>query len=905
MKIIRVSLSCFIFHSLGLATKYDGCNRCIKRNVNKFRCTGRLFTGFTLMLTMLMLTSSYKDPSPKKALPHYPDSLFSTYYHQRLTLFKSLPLPQNSIVFLGNSITDGGEWAELFDDPRIINRGINGDITTGVLNRLGDVVKDKPQKIFLLIGINDLARGAATETVYENILLIVSLIQEYSPATKIYVQGIFPVNKSFSEFPRHANKGEQVNDLNQKLKRGAARNNYIFVDVNKSLSDRKGMLDAEYTNDGLHLLGTGYLKWKHAIYPHLYDLQQKPSVVPLPQSLKWNDSVFPLYRCEEIAVSHDSLTNVAKTLQDILKTKGISAGIHSATPASSPAISLRIGKVDAHLNKEEAYTLDVDNDRIVVTGNTAHGIFNGIQTLRQLMRDGTFVDGCNILDWPAFSWRGYMVDVGRNYQSIQQLKEQIDIMAQYKLSIFHFHLTENVAWRLQIRQYPQLTSAKTMTRNQGEYYTIEGMKGLVDYCKERFITMVPEIDMPGHGDAFKRAMGMDMQSDSGLTIVKNILREVDSTYKDIPYFHIGADEVTITNENFIPEVTGLLHERGKQTIGWKPGGNYGEKTIRQLWNWQNPRPNIPGVYYVDSRNLYLDGIDAFSGVIQIFNKEICDVKEGNDYLLGGEICAWHDSRVKDEKDFLLTNPIYPSMVAFAERSWCGGGYETKLSAFKTDKSERFKDFTAFENRLLDQKKLFFQNKPFAYVRQTDIQWNLFGPFDNKGDTSVEFWPEKNLDSLGRSSPDRVVYGGTILLNKFLDANIKDSLKLQKPYTTWYAYRKIYSPVDTMASFWINFNDVGRSLNIATPLIGNWDRKGGKVWINGKAVPPPHWTYPGRRGEQETPLVDEGYAYRPPSRIPLKKGWNTILVKAPIGRSYRWDWLDPVKWMFTVVEIKND
>ena len=99
------------------------------------------------------------------------------------------------------------------------------------------------------------------------------------------------------------------------------------------------------------------------------------------------------------------------------------------------------------------------------------------------------INACEILDWPAFSWRGFMVDVGRNYQSIRQLKEQIDVMAAYKLNIFHFHLTEDIAWRLQSKRYPQLTESRHMLRNPGEFYSLSEMKELIAYSKERYITL--------------------------------------------------------------------------------------------------------------------------------------------------------------------------------------------------------------------------------------------------------------------------------------------------------------------------------------------------------------------------------------------------------------------------------
>lgn len=134
-------------------------------------------------------------------LPSYPDSLFPTYYWQRVTLFKTLPKSNKDIIFLGNSITDGGEWGELFNDIHIKNRGISGDITAGVINRLDDVVSGKPSKIFLLIGTNDLSRKITTDSVVKNILIIADYVRQQSPSTSLYVQSILPVNNIYGKFP--------------------------------------------------------------------------------------------------------------------------------------------------------------------------------------------------------------------------------------------------------------------------------------------------------------------------------------------------------------------------------------------------------------------------------------------------------------------------------------------------------------------------------------------------------------------------------------------------------------------------------------------------------------------------------------------------------------------------------
>jgi N-acetyl-beta-hexosaminidase len=164
--------------------------------------------------------------------------------------------------------------------------------------------------------------------------------------------------------------------------------------------------------------------------------------------------------------------------------------------SDEPHVTLVLLDQSVVKNKKEGYTLSVNANQIKNTASALHGIFNGIQTMKQLLRDGVLVDGCEIIDWPAFAIRGYMIDVGRNYMSVDLLKQQIDVMAANKLNVFHFHPTEDIAWRFEVKSFPQLTDARHMLRNKGKYYTVEEIKDLIAYCIERYITLIQEIDMP-------------------------------------------------------------------------------------------------------------------------------------------------------------------------------------------------------------------------------------------------------------------------------------------------------------------------------------------------------------------------------------------------------------------------
>lgn len=627
---------------------------------------------------------------------------------------------------------------------------------------------------------------------------------------------------------------------------------------------------------------------------------QGPSLIPLPQSVKWTQERFPLNDCEGIVIK-DSI--LRKEADGWLKMTGKDLPVkYKAGKSTKHYIQLKLEEVESPYGHQEAYHLKVSSKGIMLSANTPHGIFNGLQTLYQLIRKDT-VYGCDITDYPAYRWRGYMVDVGRNYQSISQLKQQIAIMARYKLNVFHFHLTENVAWRLQIKQFPQLTAPENMLRNKGKSYSVSEMKELIQYCRDRYITLVPEIDMPGHSAAFTRATGVDMQSDSGPHIMKDIIREICTTY-DIPYIHIGADEVAIRNNQFLPDIIRLIHQYNKKTIAWSPGGNYGDSTIHQLWG--NDESRKESVKYIDSRALYLSDMDPESSVVSLFERQLGGKVHGDSRLLGAEICLWDDRRVAKEIDHLTMNAVYPDMLAFAERSWRGGGYPGTVLDIGPDSSARAKAFTAFEERLIDHKQQYFKQLPFPYVKQSQIHWKLFGPFENQGDLTASFWPENRNVSLKDSTAAIEATGGTIWLWYDKGEAFHTWVPSPKINTTWYAFTRFWSDADTSIAMWIGFKNLLRSLASATPPANQWDYKKSKIWMNGNIIPPPKWKYPGRNlaANLEAPLVDEGYYYRPPAMVNIKKGWNKILVKLPLKNFAN---LAPwqKRYMFSVMPVHKE
>ena len=185
----------------------------------------------------------------------------SSYWHQRVSLFDKLPINENDIVFLGNSITDGGEFAELFDKESVKNRGINSDVISGVRERLDQVTSGKPSKIFLLIGINDVSHNLTPCQIADEYELLVKEIRTKSPSTRLYIQSLMPINNDFGRYKNLRGKENVILKVNELLQEIAKNNDATFIDLWPSLSDENGKLKRNYTNDGLHLLGKGYKAW--------------------------------------------------------------------------------------------------------------------------------------------------------------------------------------------------------------------------------------------------------------------------------------------------------------------------------------------------------------------------------------------------------------------------------------------------------------------------------------------------------------------------------------------------------------------------------------------------------------------------------------------------------------------
>ena len=623
------------------------------------------------------------------------------------------------------------------------------------------------------------------------------------------------------------------------------------------------------------------------------------ALIPYPTEISWNTGQLNVADGIGFEGSNKGIEQEFALAKAIFKANGIN--FHSnGKKHKLHTISLKIDrKLKEDLGKE-GYYLEINSKGIAISAYSNKGIFYALQTLRQFKFENKSLPFVSIKDVPQFYLRGFLVDVGRNYQSMDMLKEQIDIMAKYKLNLLHFHFTEDIAWRLESKKFPGLTDASNMTRWPGKYYSIAEFKELIRYCQDRHIQFLPEIDMPGHSAAFERYFGYSMQTDQGITRVKELLVEFADHFPEISELHIGGDEVKITNKQFMPEITRFVEHLGFRTYGWEPGSNLEEQTIRQLWMGGaqkiDPQSNRQ---FVDSKHLYINHMDPLETVSTLFFRRFAEEAQETDQLKGAILCSWPDRAIAKPEDMFLQSAIYPSILTFGERAWQGNGELGWKANLPEENSPAFKQFQDFEQRLLKHKDRYFKDKPFPFVANSQMRWELIGPFDNAGETARTFPIEEN--PFGSDiSVTQIARGGTIILRHWWADVLQGAIEMPIQNSTWYARTKIWSEEEGIKSFWIGFNNLSRSYASDSPSLGKWDDLGSQLWVNKQIISPPHWKQAGQKGAMDIPLIDEGYSFRKPTTITLKKGWNEVLIKLPVSKLSGKDWQNPLKWMFTFV-----
>jgi len=592
----------------------------------------------------------------------------------------------------------------------------------------------------------------------------------------------------------------------------------------------------------------------------------------------------------------------------------------SATSAATVGVNLvdasTLGTFDYALAgfPNEGYKLEVTATAINIQAVTPTGVIRAAQTLMQLAQasGGTAIPGVSITDYPAFKLRGYMHDVGRSFVSFDELKHEVDLLSRFKVNVFHWHLTDNQGFRFESKAYPQLNASSAMTRFAGSYYTQAQCTELEAYAAERGMIIIPEIDMPGHSQAFQTAMGFAMNSDQGKPVLKALLDELAAAFPLAPYLHIGCDEAG-TTAAFVNEMSQYVKETlGRKCLVWNPisgvtisKANLPYIDMTEMWGTAGRK--IDGLPNIDCRYNYINHFDVFADLVGIYKSNIYYAQQGSAEVAGAISGLWNDRKTPTETDIIRQNNLWANAIATAERGWMGGGLqyiETGGTTLPNSGSE-FEEFADWERRFLYYKGTWLQDESIPYVRQTNIKWRITQAFPNGGTAGTVFPPEESTADVlpdeytydGQTYTTSMATGGAVYLRHVWGTTVPAFFSSPQLNTTAYAWTYVYSPVAQTAGALIEFQNYSRSENDKAPDAGTWDRKGSRIWVNGTEVAPPTWGNSGKSISSEVDLQNENFTARSPMSVSLNAGWNKVFIKLPYVSA---SGIRLNKWMFTFV-----
>ena len=585
----------------------------------------------------------------------------------------------------------------------------------------------------------------------------------------------------------------------------------------------------------------------------------------------------------------------------------------------------------------EGYQLSVTENAITIKAVKPIGVIRAAQTLAQLAEgydeNVAAIETVEITDWAAFKLRGYMHDVGRSFISVDELKKHIDLLSRFKVNTFHWHFTENQAWRFEVidndpaaePDYTKLTSTESMTRFAGDYYTQAQCREVAQYAKERGVTIIPEIDMPGHSDAFERAMGYSMQTDEGVAVLKEVLTQLADVFPDAPYIHIGADEEAITytkdGKGFLEIMASHIRETlGRKMVVWNPisGVTINSTMCDMTQMWSSGGKNIDGVPDIDCRYNYTNHFDVFADVVGIYKSNIYYADKGSEEIAGTISAYWNDRKTPTEEDIVKQNNMYANVLASAERAWIGSkvngaeGYIEKLGTTLPNSGEVYEEFKDWEERFLFHKAHSLKDESIPYVKQTNVRWRITDPFPNGGNSGTTFAPDQYATSTddeglipetftheGKTYYTGMATGAGIYLRHTWGNNTIPTYygSTNHSNSTAYAWTYVYSPKAQTVGAQIEFQNYGRSEKDSAPDAGKWDRKGSDIWLNGSRINPPTWDNTGKGINNEVDLLNENFTARSPIEVQLNEGWNKVFIKLPYVGA---DGIRLNKWMFTCV-----
>ena len=535
---------------------------------------------------------------------------------------------------------------------------------------------------------------------------------------------------------------------------------------------------------------------------------------------------------------------------------------------------------------DEAYELEIGEKGITIVAPGPRGERYARVTLEQLRRlsDGKLPQ-CRIVDWPALKWRGYMNDCGRNYLELRAVKAILDVMAQYKMNLFHWHLSDYHGWRLESKKYPQFQRREAFMRQVGRFYTQDEFREIVRYAAERGITVMPELDVPGHTLAFRRGLGIESMSAPGTErVVADLFEELCSLAPAdvMPFVHLGTDEVRVAPERcdaaWLTMWAKTINACGRKVVVWAPGEKIDPScdVIDMAWSDDHVTNAVNPV--IDAARLYNGTWGTFDVLPHLAYTRACRSRaDAKARQIGAITCTWHDDNVGDDTEKLFREcMVFPSIVGFADSFWSGRTKdEPSLQARLPAPSDpRFAAAAELERRMVAQrdKTLTDLAYPFPFLKQTDFRWRL-----TDGETGKVIATD--------------VASGTLWIRhgKRLESAFVTNVTGHVVAETW-----IWSPRDVACGAWIDFigasGAYGRLRQAKMPERGTWDNAGSTVSLNGELLPPPVWKQPGLTSTTpeindqdvpwstdllEVPMADEMPTLRAPYPIRLRKGWNHV------------------------------
>ncbi len=450
------------------------------------------------------------------------------------------------------------------------------------------------------------------------------------------------------------------------------------------------------------------------------------NIIPKPLAIKATGFAFEVTKETSIILndSTPALLKLGQYLSNMLKpATGFPLNI-ATTKKEQTAGNIFLFLTTDSLSNKEGYELSISTDSVYLKATTIEGLFRGIQTLRQLFPDEIEADSVQSIPWqiptgsvsdyPNYEMRGTMLDVARHFFEVEDVKRYIDLISFYKMNVLHLHLSDDQGWRIEIKKWPKLTTHGSKTKvggGKGGFFTQDQYKDIVQYASEKYITIIPEIDMPGHTNAAlasypflncdasnpkpKVYTGMKVGFSTLCTSNEKVYAFIDDVINELaaltpgPYIHVGGDESLATKTKdyikFINRVQGIVKKHGKHTIGWDEIAlsTLQPNSIAQHWdNVSNPILAVKKgakILMSPAKKAYLDmkyhantkiGL-AWAGYTEVddaYNWNLATHIKGisKENIIGIEAPLWTET-VKNIKD--IEYMAFPRIPGYAEIGW--------------------------------------------------------------------------------------------------------------------------------------------------------------------------------------------------------------------------------------------